>query len=453
MDKKEELTQIVKTVQNDMEQFELLYSHIINKVYYWCYNVVNDETLAKDLAQECLIRIYQKLHTLDNAKAFHSWMYILVRNVCYNYVRLNKKVETQFLHSDSYAEGFENIIEEERVGNLPEEAYDLKETKQLIVSFVEELPRKQKEIIMLYYLEEFSTVEIANMLDCSVGTVKANLHYGRKNLEDQINSYQSKNSIKLYASVLIPLLGVLLQAHQDELCSKQDLSYDEKTFKTNSSKLSNAKNITHVNKLYIVGFTVVLSVILVAVILTQIIKDDDISFTQGTTHHQSLDSDEELMEKVKRNPYIESITYYTFPTRESTPVEIYLKKDISKNKIKILFDEEEVSFSKDDRKIMLSATKNGEYSIYINNNKLSFRINTIDAYAPEVVGIQNEGNYIQLVVNDELSRVNYEKSYIEFKGEKYQITNNKATGTFEGNVVVYIFNDLDQYMRYEFNLK
>ncbi|MFV0393715.1 MAG: RNA polymerase sigma factor, partial [Coprobacillaceae bacterium] len=75
MDKKEKLTQIVRIVQDDMSQFELLYSHISTKVYYWCYTVVTNESIAKDLVQESMIKIYEKLHTLDNPDAFYSWMY------------------------------------------------------------------------------------------------------------------------------------------------------------------------------------------------------------------------------------------------------------------------------------------------------------------------------------------------------------------------------------------
>lgn len=87
MDQKEELIQIVRLVQKDMGKFALLYTKVINKVYYWCYCVVNDEVTAKNIAQECMVNIYQKLHTLDNAEMFCSWMYRLVSNSCYVYLQ------------------------------------------------------------------------------------------------------------------------------------------------------------------------------------------------------------------------------------------------------------------------------------------------------------------------------------------------------------------------------
>ncbi|MFV0395061.1 MAG: RNA polymerase sigma factor [Coprobacillaceae bacterium] len=451
MDKKEELTQIVMAVQNDKEQFELLYSHVINKVYYWCYSVVNNETLAKDLAQECMIKIYQKFDSLKSAETFSSWMYVLVRNACYDFMRSSKRADSQFLESDNYSEDFENAIEEERVDNLPAEAYNAKETKQLIINFINDLPRKQKEVIILFYLEEFSTNEIAQMLSTKNGTIRSCLRSGRENLEKKISDYQEKNNTKLYSTILLPLLGTFLQEHQEEMGNKQNLKFDKNSYKT--SRLSKITNVISTNMFSVISVTFVVSIIAITLLVAQVVSDDTTS-NNGSTIYQSSMDDLEMMKKVESNPYIESITYSTFPSRNSTPVVIELKRDISKQNIQILFDGKEIELNKNDRKISISAIQNGEYSIIINKQKLSFNINTIDKYAPEVVGIDDYGDYLQLIVNDEMSQINYEKSYVEYKGKEYPITkNNQVTGDFKGEITVYIYNDLNQYGYYEFNLK
>ncbi|MFV0396337.1 MAG: RNA polymerase sigma factor [Coprobacillaceae bacterium] len=453
MDKREELTQIVETVQKDMEQFELLYSHVINKVYYWCYNIVNDEATAKDLAQESMIRIYQKLHTLDNAQAFHSWMYVLVRNICYSYLRLHKNTDTLLLEQNTYIGNSEDIFKEERVDNLPEEAYNLKATKQLIISFVEKLPTKQKEIIMLFYLEELTTTEIAEILDYNVVTVRTHLYYGRKNLEKQIDEYQEKNKTKLYSSILLPLLGSILQEHYKRISGKQNIIYNKNDFRFKKlSRILRLKNSIPIHMDSIISTILIITIISLGSVVVSSTNINNIN--NKLTNYQFLDNDLEMLKKVEGNPYVESITYYTFPTRNSTPVSIKLKKDMSKKNIKIVFGDKDISFNKQGNIITISAEENGEYVMIIGSKETSFIVDTIDKYAPEVTSIKNCESYLQLSINDELSQINHEKSYVFYHNKKFPITNdNQVKGTFKGNVAIYIFNDLEQYIYYEIEIK
>jgi len=452
MEGKRELTQIVKTVQNDMEQFEVLYSHIVNKVNYWCYSIVNDETLAKDLTQEAMIRIYQKLHTLNNVETFNSWMYVLVRNICYSHLHLNKKADISFIESEEYFADFADTIEEAKIENLPEEAYNLKETKQLIVSFVEALPRKQKEVIVLYYLEEFTTQEIAEMLNCNIVTVRSNLRNGRNNLEKLITEYQEKNNTKLYSTILLPLLGALLQKRSEELGDKQDFEFSANNY-NKKSLFSYLKNALHINIFSAGSVTMVVLVIIMVVLLVQS-KNNSIAGGAELINIKSLVTDLEMLKKAESSFYVESITYPTFPTRNSASVLINLKKDLSEQTIEILFGNQEIPFDIKDKVISVTAKQNGEYTITINGKKTTFLVNTINQYAPEVTGIREYENYLQLYVNDELEQINYQKSFLLYENKKYQITSdNQVLGSFKGNIVVYIFNDLDQYIYYEFYLK
>ncbi|MFV0395893.1 MAG: RNA polymerase sigma factor [Coprobacillaceae bacterium] len=266
MDKKEELTQIVKEVQNDIGQFEKLYSQIVSKIYFWCYSIVRNETLAKDLSQESMIRIYHKLHTLKNPDGFSSWMYIVVRNVCNSYLKVHKNDDKSFLHSDDFTVTYEENIEENRSYNLPDVAYDVKEKKALIREFIDKLPRKQREVIILYYLEEFKTTEIAEALQYNIGSVRSSLHSGRKNLELQIKDYQDKNHVKLYNSSVLPLLGFILSDYRDELYSKQKFQYNKSLYNTNNALVTNNLFQLLSNKLIMIVLSIICVTTIVIVI-------------------------------------------------------------------------------------------------------------------------------------------------------------------------------------------
>ncbi|MDQ0363050.1 RNA polymerase sigma factor [Breznakia pachnodae] len=447
MDEKEKLTQIVKAVQEDIGKFDLLYSQIINKVYFWCYTVVGNEADAKDATQEAMIRIHKKMHTLRNAETFNSWMYRLVRNSCITYLRAHKKGEFEFLHNDNYDESIEVYIHDERTENIPNKAYDMQETKELITKLVDALPRKQKEVITLYYLEEYKVEEIAKILDYNVGSVKSRLHAGRKNLGVQIEKYQEQNNVKLYTTAILPILGLILSEYRKELCDKQNLHFDNSIYTNpNPTMLGNLASIVSA-KVLIAAITV--AIVVAGVIgLNQFNQEDVISLPAKGLNNLFID-DVEMFNKANSNPYIDSISYLTFPTRDSIDIVIGLKNNVENDDIQILYNQEEISFEKVENELYLQVNKNGEYTIQINKKQVSFEITNIDEYAPVLINATNYGNYLKLDFDDEYKKIDYEKSYIEYHNEQYKIDNNsKVIGDFKGNIKIIVFHENGSHVGY-----
>ncbi|MFV0393283.1 MAG: RNA polymerase sigma factor [Coprobacillaceae bacterium] len=453
MDEKEKLTQIVKMVQKDIGQFALLYSHIINKVYFWCYSIIGNEADAKDITQEAMIQIYKSIHSLRNPETFNSWMYRLVRNSCLNYIRLHKKKDFQFSQNNNYNESFEDTLKEERSYNLPKEAYDLAETKVLIKSFIDKLPRKQREVIILYYLEEFRTTEIAEALNYNIGSVRSRLHAGRKNLQIHIKEYQDKNNIKIYNASVLSLLGIVLSDYREEVCNNQDLQYDSNLYNVlNNSLLGNILQVLS-SKLTI-AITSIVCISLIVVVVVNILQSETLNTADETEINIPPMKDLEMINNLKVHPYIKSIIHLEFPMRDSVDVTIKLKKNVEKKDIKILFNDEELSFEKNNQDILLQVTDNGTYTVITKEYKLSFIIDNIDSYAPELVEAFNNNGYLLLVISDELSQINYEKSYIKYHNEKYEIpVDGIINGEFHGLVKVTIFHYNGHKIIYELDFK
>lgn len=442
-----ELTQIVKEVQKDIGQFELLYSQIINKVYFWCYTVIGNDADAKDAAQEAMIRIYKNVAKLKEPENFTSWMYVIVRNACYNYLRYHKSESKTLMNSGDFVDAFDVNVKEERKYVLPEEAYNLKEMKELVSKFVSELPRKQREAISLFYLDEFKIEEIANLLQCPVGSVKSRLHDGRKKLQEKVNDYQEENDMKLYEMVFIPFLGLILREYRATICARQTLNYDETIYKGNSVK-NIYKNIVS-SKIIIISS--LMSIVILSMIVPLFVNNK--STTDNYLNNGSL-FNIEMYNKLKENPYIEDIVYLTFPTRTTVDVSIILKQDFSKDEIKITHGEEELSFDKKENELFVQVKENGEYTISVKNENTIFTIDRIDEYAPEFHGIINYDNYIQLMINDEQLQVNYETSFIEHEGKFYSIGNDlRVDGKFNGTVKITLFHKDGYFMKYSIDLK
>lgn len=445
MTERDTLTQVVSLVQKDRTCFEKLYACVINKVYYWCFMVVKDEGVAHDLAQESMIKIYDKLHLLKKPETFLSWMYTLVRNICYDYLRSNRQSGYVFLEEETY---LKNEMEESYTDHLPEDAYDLEETKKIIMGSIETLPIKQREVITLFYLDEFKISEIGKILNCSAGVVKTRLHNGRNNLETHINNYQKKHGTKLYSTILLPFLGAIMQGRRDALSQKQNFHYNQSQYPSTGSLKNNFL------KQFLSATPVsVISVSLGILLLVGVGTFMAFNWDKGLEKSSSVKKVSALNQS-KKDSVVGSITYEGFPSRTETEVRIHLKRDISTEKITLLFNEQGIPFDKKGKVVIITAKENGDYTLVLGKESKKFNVNLVDPYAPELLALQNEGAYLKLMTQDEKSQINYEASYMEYQGKQYEITKDqKVWGTFTGEVIIYLYNQTGQYKYYGFNLK
>ena len=457
MNKKEELTQIVKKVQEDIGQFELLYSFIINRVYYWCYTILKNEADAKDATQDSMVRIHKGIHKLNNPEAFSTWMYRLVTNTCNNYLRRNIDSTYEFIQDDNYNESFETNIVDERRENIPHKAYDLNETKKIITEFIDNLPRRQREVITLHYLEEFKIDEIAEILNYKKGSVKSRLHSGRKSLELQIEDYQKKNNVKLYNVALVPIISAILQEQMEKL--SEGLSFNADVNSTNVPKTSSLSKTNKISKLLksnslvtsvsasTIASAVAVTCVIVVVSVTLLLQNSN-DIKPSVLSMPMIDNYINMYDKNKEYQYYESLEYSNFPTKDGVEIRIKLQQEIEDSKIKILFEDEEILFERDDMDIVMNANKNGNYQLQLNNEVKNFTIDNIDEYAPELISGYKYKKYIELVIDDKYSQIDYENSYVEYKNQYYPIPNDhKIDGTFEGEVIVVLFTKDNRYIR------
>lgn len=445
LEEKEVLTRIVKSVQADRHNFEALYHHSVKKVYYWCYTIVKDENLAKDLTQESMIKLYDKFHTLENPEAFSTWMYTLSRNICYNYIRDHQKGETLSLEVEQH---IKEQVKDEAPDHLPQDSYDLQETKKLVVDLIRKLPRKQREVITLFYLAELKVTEISRILERDLGTIKSRLQRGRKSLEKEINAYEKKYGTKLYGTIVLPFLGAILQEDANQLYKKQDMKYDGKSF--SSKNIFNTKLINGV--LSLKPLTIGMS-FLGIFILVSAVSFFAFNHEKG---RPSLSSGKEVnaFEKSKNNAYIEEIDQSTFATRSYTKVVVYLKKSAENKKVFIEVEGKPVSFEQRGQKIYIKATENGTYTIKVGDEKKQFQVNEINPTAPELISVSNKGNYLEFEIVDRFNQIEYKASYVLYQEKKYPITEKHITsGQFSGAIKVYLYNHSGQYMCYTINLK
>jgi RNA polymerase sigma-70 factor (ECF subfamily) len=157
--------------------FEQLLARYQGKLYRLCCTLLRDPTAAEDAAQESLVRIWKALASYDGRASLSTWIYTITRNRCLS--ALERRRELSSL-SDAATEA---EVEALSHGSDEPQATD---DYALLRELVELLPERYRRTLTLFYYEDRSIDEVANMLGMPEGTVKTNLHRARAALTEQL---------------------------------------------------------------------------------------------------------------------------------------------------------------------------------------------------------------------------------------------------------------------------
>jgi RNA polymerase sigma-70 factor (ECF subfamily) len=165
--------------RGDQEAFGVLVARHQRYVYNLAYRLLREVGEAEDLAQEAFLRAWRGLGGFRGEAKFTTWLYRIVTNLCYN--RLSG-LHRQLLEAD--LDDLDSLA-------LPREAdpslaVEMVEQRAFLHRQVAALPEKYRLVITLFYLQEFSYQEMAQVLDLPLGTVKTHLFRARERLKRQL---------------------------------------------------------------------------------------------------------------------------------------------------------------------------------------------------------------------------------------------------------------------------
>lgn len=150
------------------------------------------------------MKVFTNLPLLEQVENFQGWLNTIVVNRSKDYLKKKKPMLFSQMVSEE-DEGSELDFEDEGGYFSPDQKVDYAETKRLIQGMIDRLPQEQRMAIVLFYLEEMPVKQIARVMECSEGTVKSRLNYGRKAIKAQVLELEKKGT-KLYCVPFIPFL-------------------------------------------------------------------------------------------------------------------------------------------------------------------------------------------------------------------------------------------------------
>jgi RNA polymerase sigma-70 factor (ECF subfamily) len=181
--------QLVKTcLQGDSQAFEELAVKYQNKIYALAYRYMGNEEDAYDMAQEAFIKAYRSLRSFKGDSSFGTWMYRIATNVCLDELRKRKRRIVTLSLDEPLATRDGDEVEKEIADTAPtaDIIYEQKELSQYIQQVLSEMKPDHKITIVLRDIMDLTYEEIAQVLDCSIGTVKSRLSRARDSLRKKL---------------------------------------------------------------------------------------------------------------------------------------------------------------------------------------------------------------------------------------------------------------------------
>jgi len=179
--------QLVERAQRgDKHAFELLVSKYQRKLARLLSRFIRDSTEVEDVTQEAFIKAYRALPTFRGDSAFYTWLYRIGINTAKNYlVAMGRRAPTTTDIDSEDAEGFEDG-EHLRDLNTPENQMMSRQVAETVNQTLEELPEELRTAITLREIEGLSYEDIANIMNCPIGTVRSRIFRAREAIAEQL---------------------------------------------------------------------------------------------------------------------------------------------------------------------------------------------------------------------------------------------------------------------------
>jgi len=179
---------LVKRVKaGDYQAFDLLVLKYQSRLISTAFKFVKDIQIAEDIVQESLIKSFKSINSFREDSSFYTWVYRITVNTAKNFL-ISKKRKDELLQTDLSEDGSFHV--EPVNSDSPQEIYNAAELQEIITITLNQLGEETKTALTLREFEGLSYEQIAEVVDCPVGTVRSRIFRGREVIDDAIREYK-----------------------------------------------------------------------------------------------------------------------------------------------------------------------------------------------------------------------------------------------------------------------
>ena len=187
----DELAAIVKRAQEgSAADFYALYELFVKRIHNFILRLIGSKEDAEDLTQETFLKVHRELKRLRNRKQFRYWLYRIARNEVYQKLRRTKKVSEISLEGEDGP--LDWLLADEGMELHPERAFLSHELNQVILSALQSLTPKYRDVFVLAVFQKMKYEEISRIVGRSLLSVKTDIYRARLVVKDHVKTYMGR---------------------------------------------------------------------------------------------------------------------------------------------------------------------------------------------------------------------------------------------------------------------
>lgn len=181
-------TELIKRLQsNDLSALGTLFDRYYPQIYSTAVAITHDDAVAEDITQDCFLRLHRYANRIDTNLPLPPWLYRVTVNLAYTWVSRHKNRRVSLETVVDY------LMSPAR--SAPDHLAEVSGMQEEVRRAIAALNFNQRVVVVLHYLNGLSLDDIAQILDCPVGTVKSRLYYARENLRHRLVSMNGEPQV------------------------------------------------------------------------------------------------------------------------------------------------------------------------------------------------------------------------------------------------------------------
>lgn len=169
-----DLSLIGEISNGNKNAFRTLYNKYVRQVYSYVFKITRDNKITEEITNDVMFEVWKSAASFKGKSKVLTWIFGIAHNKTMNEIR--KKTETPI--------DPEHISREISKDAQTEELLVKKDRDELMRSALDQLSAEQRAVVELTFLQGLSYIEIAEIIDCPVNTVKTRMFYAKENLKE-----------------------------------------------------------------------------------------------------------------------------------------------------------------------------------------------------------------------------------------------------------------------------
>ena len=185
----DEMVLVRRARQGDLDAYDELVRRYQERIYATVYHMTANHEDANDLAQEAFIKAFQALKSFKGGSSFYTWVYRIAVNKTINFLKQRKNRAQMSLDDLDVNAVHDPDLVALISDKTPRREINLIELQEKLNAAMQKLSEPHRLVVTLHDVQGLSHEEIADIMDCNIGTVRSRLFYARQQLQAYLSDY------------------------------------------------------------------------------------------------------------------------------------------------------------------------------------------------------------------------------------------------------------------------